>query len=80
MSLRDEILNALVSHAEGEIAIHKANVEVYLNNPAGIGEHSDILPSMQKELDSIAAANDRLEILHKYFHKSNEQMPLFENK
>ena len=37
------ILNALKEHARGNIALHRANIEVYLNNPAGIGEHSDIL-------------------------------------
>ena len=42
VSMRDLLLKALLAHATGEIAKHKANVEVYLTNPAGIGEHSDI--------------------------------------
>jgi hypothetical protein len=33
----------------------------------GIGEHSDIIETIQKELDAMAAANDRLEMLEKYF-------------
>ena len=41
--MREQLLEAAVKHAEGQIAVHKTNVEVYLNNPAGIGEHSDIV-------------------------------------
>ena len=57
------ILNALKEHARGNIALHRANLQVYLDNPAGIGEHSDILEAIQGELDKIAVHRDRLEIL-----------------
>jgi hypothetical protein len=43
------------------------NVEVYLTNPAGIGEHSDILEAIEEELKVIAEYEDQLEILEKYF-------------
>jgi|TARA_B110000914_G_scaffold137900_1_gene120646 hypothetical protein len=65
--MREQLLEAAVKHAEGQIAVHKTNVEVYLNNPAGIGEHSDIVETIQKELDLLASADDRLEMLKKYF-------------
>ena len=39
---REQMLSALIAHAEGHLAKHKMNVEVYLKNPAGIGEHQDI--------------------------------------
>jgi len=61
------MINALVSHAEGHIQKHKMNVEVYLNNPAGIGEHPDILEAIEKELDIIAKYHDEIEVLKKYF-------------
>jgi len=57
------ILDALKEHARGNIALHRANIQVYLDNPAGIGEHSDILEAIQGELDKIAVHRDRLEIL-----------------
>ena len=38
--MRDTLIKALLAHAQGDIAKHKANVEVYLANAAGIGEHS----------------------------------------
>jgi hypothetical protein len=40
---------------------------VYLTNPAGIGEHSDVMEAVQAELDKMAEADDRLEMLTKYF-------------
>ena len=43
--------------------------------PAGIGEHSDITEAVMAELDKLAAANDRLEMIEKYF--GDEALPLF---
>ena len=61
--MKDKIIKALKAHAEGNIQLHHANIMVYLNNPAGIGEHSDILEAIQSELDNMATHNDRLELL-----------------
>ena len=65
--MRDQLIAALKAHAQGEIAMHKANVEVYLQNPVGIGEHPDITQAMQEELDKIARWDDQLNVLSKYF-------------
>lgn len=65
--MRDLILQAARAHAEGEVAVHKTNVEVYLNNPAGIGEHSDVVEAVIAELNKLAEADDRLEMLNKYW-------------
>ena len=55
--------------AEGEVAVHKANIEVYKTMPAGIGEHSDITEAVIAELDKLAAAHDRLDMIEKFFTK-----------
>lgn len=65
--LKQVIINAARKHAEAEIELHKANIEVYMQSVVGIGEHSDIVETIQKELDKMAAAHDRLEMLNKYF-------------
>ena len=67
--MKDKIVNALLAHAKGDIEKHKMNVEVYLNNPAGIGEHSDILEAIENELNMIAKYEDQVEVLNKYFKK-----------
>ena len=65
----DALLVAARKQAEGEIAVHKANIEVYKTMPAGIGEHSDVTEAVIAELDKLAAADDRLEMIEKYFTK-----------
>jgi hypothetical protein len=68
MSLRKQIVNAVRLHAQAEIELHKTNIEVYMQNVAGIGEHSDIVETIQKELDQMASASERLEMLEKHFN------------
>ena len=48
--MKSRIIQALVTSAEGNVAKHKMNVEVYLNNPVGVGEHSDIMETIQEEI------------------------------
>jgi len=67
--MKQQILDALKAHAKGHIKKHITNVEVYLNNPVGIGEHSDILESIEKELDVIAKYHDQLEVIKTYIEK-----------
>jgi|TARA_B100000035_G_scaffold289454_1_gene275866 C4-dicarboxylate-specific signal transduction histidine kinase len=63
----EALINAAKKQAEGEIAVHIANIKVYQTMPAGIGEHSDITEAVIEELNKLAAANDRLEMIEKYF-------------
>jgi len=67
MDLREQMIAAATKHAEAEIELHKTNIEVYMQKVVGIGEHSDIIETIQKELDAMAAADDRLEMINKYF-------------
>jgi|TARA_B110000977_G_C10670067_1_gene335304 hypothetical protein len=62
-----ELIDAAIKHAEGAKAVAIANINVYRRNPAGIGEHSDIVEAIQSELDKIAAADDRIDAATKYF-------------
>jgi len=57
----------LRSQAEGNIAKARVNVEVYLHNPVGIGEHPDVLAAIQEQLDIIAHEEERIEVLEKHF-------------
>jgi len=63
----EALIEAAKKQAEGEIAVHIANIKVYQTMPAGIGEHSDITEAVIEELNKLAAANDRLEMIEKYF-------------
>lgn len=61
------IIEAAKKQAEGDIAVHRANIEVYRTMPAGIGEHSDVTEAVIAELNKLAEADDRLEMINKYF-------------
>jgi len=65
--VKQQLIKAAKQHAEAEIQLHKTNIDVYMEKVVGIGEHSDIIETIQKELDKMAAAHDRLEMLDKYF-------------
>jgi hypothetical protein len=67
MELKEQLVKAARMHAEGELERAKTNIMVYMNQSVGIGEHSDIVEAIQEELDKMATANDRLEMLEKYF-------------
>ena len=51
------------------------NVEIYLKNAAGVGEHPDVLDAVEKELKIIAEYNDQLEIIKKYFEQRDPLKP-----
>ena len=71
LHMREQLIRAVLAHAQGEIAKHRANVEVYLEHPAGSGEHSDITEAIQVELDKIARYDDQVEVINKYFKSSH---------
>ena len=67
--MRDQLIKALLAHAQGDIQKHVANVEVYLTNPAGIGEHSNIVEAIEQEINEIAKYQDQIDVINKYFKK-----------
>tara|TARA_B100001989_G_scaffold10419_1_gene6694 strand:+ start:564 stop:809 length:246 start_codon:yes stop_codon:yes gene_type:complete len=68
---RQNMIEALKKHAEGKIAKHKANVEVALKNSTMIGEHSDIIESVEKEIHSIGRYKEQLDVIKKYFEQQD---------
>ena len=63
------MIQTLKQHAKASSQLHMMNIEVYLKNPAGIGEHSDVMEAIQGELDKMAMHEDRLDILDNYFNE-----------
>ena len=70
--MRDQLIRALISHAQGDIQKHVANVDVYLTNPAGIGEHSNIVEAIEEEINMIAKYEDQISVIRKYFDSKNK--------
>jgi len=65
--MREQLIKALLAHAQGDIAKHRANVEIYLTNPVGIGEHSNIMEAIEEELNMIAKYQDQIDVIQKHF-------------
>ena len=58
---------ALIIKYEGEIAEAKANIQVYLANPVGIGEHPDIISAMDTQIEKMAHAEEKLLAVRNHF-------------
>ena len=69
LHMREQLLAASKAHAQGEIAKHKANVNVFLEHPTGVGDHPDVLETIATELDKIARYHDQIEVIDKYFNQ-----------
>ena len=69
------LIGAARTYYMGMINKHIANVEILLTNPVGIGEdsHQDIQAVIEVELGKIADYHDKLEVLQKFFVKSQQQ-------
>ena len=65
--MRNQIVSALLAHAQGDIQKHKMNVEVYLNNAVGIGEHSNVMEAIEEELNMFAKYEDQVSVIKKHF-------------
>ena len=61
------LLDALRKKYEGEIAAAKANINVYITNPAGIGDHPDIVSAVDCEVVKLAEAADKLNVLIEFY-------------
>jgi TusA-related sulfurtransferase len=65
--MRNQLINTAKSHFKSSIDKHRMNVEVMLNNPIAIHDHTDWMTAMENELAQIAEYADKLEVLEKYF-------------
>ena len=70
------LLDSLCKKYEGEIAAAKANINVYITNPAGIGEHPNLVAAIDSEVEKLTDATDKLSILRiNYSEKLEELSP-----
>ena len=63
MAERHFLLNALITKLEGDIEVAIANILVYTRQSVGIGEHIDLVETIEKEVEKIADAHDKIEAI-----------------
>ena len=64
--MRRSILEALKARYEAEIAEADATANIYLENSVGIGEHPQHIDEVNKQVEKIAAAREKLEVLDQF--------------
>ena len=76
-TLGKELIEALEKQYRGNIASAKANVRVYLENPAGIGEHPDVVQALDTQIAIIAENQEKLDILNsRRFNFTGDKFPV----
>ena len=65
--MKENIISTLKASFESSIQRHKLNIEIMLNKPMAIHEHTDFMGAIELELAQIAEYEDKLEALTKYF-------------
>ena len=66
------IMNALVAEANAKEAKAIANLQNYMSNPVGIGEHPDIVTECMKLVKDIASAREVIETVNSIIEQSNK--------
>ena len=64
MSLRQKLIEALNKKYDADIAQAESTVDIYLDNPVGIGEHPQHIEEMDKLIDTIATNQDKLDTIN----------------
>ena len=62
--MKEQLVHALKNKYDADYQMHKANLDIYLNNPVGIGEHPQHFEEMDKLVELMTAARDKLEVLN----------------
>ena len=61
------MISVLKQHFEAHILKHKMNIDIMLNNPMALHDHTDLMGAIEKEVAQIAEYQDKLEVMEKYF-------------
>ena len=76
-TIRSLILDALQKKYESDISKADATIKVYLENPAGIGEHPDVVAAIDTQIQLIANAQEKLDILNsRQFNLLGDKFPV----
>ena len=64
----EDLIMSLMQDCMGKIGMAKMNIKVMLNNPTGVGDHSNYVQSIREQAKIIADAKGLLEVLEKEFY------------
>ena len=64
--MRNALLDALEARYEAQVSEADAIIKIYLENSVGIGEHPQHIDEVDKQLQKIAEADEKLKALEDY--------------
>ena len=67
-TFKEDLIMSLMQDCYGKIGMAKMNIKVMLNNPTGVGDHSNYVQSIREQAKIIADAKGLLEVLEKDFY------------
>ena len=68
----EELMQALKKKYESEVDIANATIKVYLEKPVGVSEHSQFAEEVDKQLEIIGCALDKMKVIDKYYPNEDE--------
>ena len=66
----NQLFKALSKRYEAQIAEAYATIIVYFDSSVGIGEHPQFINEMDKQLDIISTAEEKIQALNKHFNNT----------
>jgi hypothetical protein len=69
--MRRALLQALEDRYNAEISNADATIQIYLNNSVGIGEHPQHLDEIDKLVQKIADAQEKLQVIKSFEPEKN---------
>jgi len=70
--MKRSIVAALIQDCHAKVQLAKMNVQVYINYPVGVGDHPNLMETIQGQLDVISQNKDRLRVLETEFSEFND--------
>ena len=70
-----DMLNALKKKYEAEVDVAKATIEIYLDKPVGIGEHPQFAEEIDKQLEIITCARDKIKTIEDDYSNNDDDIP-----
>ena len=67
-----DMLDALKKKYEAEVDIAKATIQVYLDKPVGIGEHPQFADEIDKQLEAMSCANDKIKVIDNHYPNEDD--------
>jgi hypothetical protein len=67
-----DMVDALKKKYEAEVDVAKATIQVYLDKPVGIGEHAQFADEIDKQLEAISCACDKIKVIDKFYPNEDD--------